>query len=84
MDGSSQAGRAQTAYQPAAWPELPPAPATNPASIRAPPPPPPHFACPAAITGALAGLAEYYGQGKWSGPLQEVNDVDYRPYLLKP
>jgi hypothetical protein len=36
----------------------------------------------AAITGALAGLAEYYQQGPWSGELKEVNDVDYRPYLL--
>ncbi|KAL4428069.1 hypothetical protein ABPG75_002158 [Micractinium tetrahymenae] len=34
-----------------------------------------------AIVGALAGLAEYYGAGPWSGELQEVNQVDYSAYL---
>lgn len=34
-----------------------------------------------AIVGALAGLAEYYGAGPWSGELLEVNQVNYSSYL---
>ncbi len=34
-----------------------------------------------AIVGALAGLAEYYGAGPWSGELQEVNQINYGSYL---
>jgi hypothetical protein len=36
-----------------------------------------------AIVGALAGLSEYYDVKPWKGELKEVNQVDYRPYLLK-